>query len=193
METMLQIAAFNSEKAIKPVCFNQICNCSFSTKFGTGKLGRISTGNLSQTSNRATTLALMCASVAIVINKLSHRLSDRVCNFCGQKVQNLFQLFNLVKNSTKDVSVQSPDRFKWQLPSSVPPSQRSPANRKVFRIGLHATASKSSVRKVLFFSVQVSINRKIIFFPFEKLPVIFIVVLKIPKWSLILVRILNEN
>jgi hypothetical protein len=49
----------------------QICKCSFSTKLGTGKLGRISTENLSQTSNRegsrATTLALMCSSIAIVI------------------------------------------------------------------------------------------------------------------------------
>jgi hypothetical protein len=39
------------------------------------------TENLSQTSNReasrATTLALVCASIAIVINKLSH-LSDRI-------------------------------------------------------------------------------------------------------------------
>ena len=37
----------------------------FATKIGTGKLGRISTENQSQTSNReesrATTLALMCA------------------------------------------------------------------------------------------------------------------------------------
>jgi predicted ABC-type transport system involved in lysophospholipase L1 biosynthesis ATPase subunit len=70
---------------------------------------------MSQTSNRegsrATTLALMCASVAIVINKLSH-LSDRVCNSCWRrKVRNLFQLFHLVKNSTKEESVQTPDRF----------------------------------------------------------------------------------
>jgi hypothetical protein len=42
-------------------------------------------------------------------------------------------------------------RFKRQLPSSV---SRSLANRKVFRIGLHATASKSSSRKALFSSVQ---------------------------------------
>jgi hypothetical protein len=40
-------------------------------------------------------------------------------------------------------------RFKGQLPSSV-----SLANRKVFRIGLHTTASKSSPRKALFSSVQ---------------------------------------
>jgi hypothetical protein len=45
-------------------------------------------------------------------------------------------------------------RFKRQLPSSVSLSQRSLANRKVFRIGLHATASKSSPRKALFSSVQ---------------------------------------
>ena len=84
----------------------QICKCSFSTKVGTGKLGRISTENLFQTSNRegnATTLALMCASIAIVINKMSH-LSDRVCNSCGRKERNLFQLFNLVKNSTKKIA-----------------------------------------------------------------------------------------
>ena len=44
-------------------------------------------------------------AVAIVINKLSH-LSDRVCNSCWRrKVRNLFQLFHLVKNSTKE-SVQ---------------------------------------------------------------------------------------
>jgi hypothetical protein len=46
-------------------------------------------------------------------------------------------------------------RFKRQLPSSVSLSQRSLANRKVFRIGfIHATASKSSPRKALFSSVQ---------------------------------------
>ena len=69
-------------------------------------------------------------------------------------MQNLFQLFNLVKNSTKEESVQSPDRLKRPLPSSVSLSQRSPANRKVFRIGLHATASKSSSRKAMFSSLQ---------------------------------------
>ena len=53
----------------------------------------------------------VCFAVAIVINKLSH-LSDRVCNSCRRgKVRNLFQLFHLVKNSTKEESVQSPDRF----------------------------------------------------------------------------------
>ncbi len=135
----------------------RICKCSFSTKFGTGKLGRISAENLFQTSNRegsrGTTLALMCASVGIIINKLSH-LSDRVCNSCGRKVRNLFQLFHLVKNSTKEESVQSLDRFKRQLPSSVSPSQRSPGNRKVLRTRLHGTASKSSPQKALFSSVQ---------------------------------------
>jgi hypothetical protein len=45
-------------------------------------------------------------------------------------------------------------RFKRQLPSSVSLSQRSLGNRKVFRIGLHATASKPSPRKALFSSVQ---------------------------------------
>jgi hypothetical protein len=44
--------------------------------------------------------------------------------------------------------------FKQQLPSSVSLSQRSLANHKVFRIGLHATASNSSPRNVLFSSVQ---------------------------------------
>ena len=93
----------------------------------------------------------MCSSVAIGMNKLSH-LPDRVSNSCGRKVRNIFQLFNLVKNSTKEERVQSPDRFKRQLPSSVSPSQKS--SRKVFRIGLHATASKYSPRKALFSSVQ---------------------------------------
>ena len=109
------MAAFNSKKARNAVSNCQICKCSFSTKIGIGKLVRISTENLSQTSNRegsrATTLTLMCTSVAIVINKLSH-LSDRVCNSCWRrKVRNLFQLFHLVKNSTKEESVQSPDRL----------------------------------------------------------------------------------
>ena len=60
----------------------------------------------------------------------------------------------MVKNSTKEESVQSLDRFKRQLPSSVSPSQRSPGNRKVLRTGLHGTASKSSPQKALFSSVQ---------------------------------------
>jgi ABC-type lipoprotein export system ATPase subunit len=48
----------------------------------------------------------VCFAVAIVINKLSH-LSDRMCNSCWRrKVRNLFQLFHLVKNSTKEERVQ---------------------------------------------------------------------------------------
>ena len=35
-----------------------------------------------------------------------------MCNSCWRrKVRNLFQLFHLVKNSTKEETVQSPDRF----------------------------------------------------------------------------------
>ena len=81
------MAVFNSEKASKPVSFV----CSFSTKFRTGRLRRVSTENPSQTSNRegsrvTTLIFIMCASIAaIVINKLSH-LSDHVCNSCGWKV-----------------------------------------------------------------------------------------------------------
>ena len=135
----------------------RICKCSFAIKFGTGKLGRISTENLFETSNRegsrGTTLALMCAAVGIVINKLPY-LSDRVCNSCGRKVRNLFHLFNLIKNSTKKESVQNPPRFKRLLPSSVSPSQRSPANRKVFRTGSRVTTSKPSPQRQLFASVQ---------------------------------------
>jgi hypothetical protein len=55
----------------------------------------------------------------------------------------------------RERSVSRSFRFKRQLPSSVSLSQRSLANRKVFRIGLiHATASKSSPPKALFSSVQ---------------------------------------
>jgi hypothetical protein len=97
----------------------------------------------------------VCFAVAIVINKLSH-LSDRVCNSCWRrKVRNLFQIFHLVNNSTKEESVQI---VSFQTAITVfcfALSQRSLANRKVFRIGLHATASKSSPRKAqLFSSVQ---------------------------------------
>ena len=154
------MAAFITPKkqANQPASSNcRICKCSFSIKFGTGKSGKISTENLFQISNRegsrGTTLALMCASVGIVINKLPH-LSDRVCNSCGRKVRNIFQLFNLVKKSTNE-DVLGKDRFKRQLPSSVSPSQRSP--RKVLRTGLHASdssVSKSTPRKSLFSSVQ---------------------------------------
>jgi ABC-type lipoprotein export system ATPase subunit len=50
-------------------------------------------------------------STKIGTDKLSH-LSDRVCNSCWRrKVQHLFQLFHLVKNSTKEERVQSPDLF----------------------------------------------------------------------------------
>ena len=68
IETMCKWLSFNSNKASNAVSNCQICKCSFSTKIGTGKLGRISTENKSQTSNReggrATTLALMCASLS---------------------------------------------------------------------------------------------------------------------------------
>jgi hypothetical protein len=40
------------KKASNAVSNCQICKCSFSTKIGTGKLGRISTEKQSQTSNR---------------------------------------------------------------------------------------------------------------------------------------------
>ena len=99
----------------------------------------------------------MCFAVAIVINKLSH-LSDRVCNSCWRrKVRNLFQLFDLVIKELykrRERSESRSFRFKRQLLSSVSLSQRSLANRKVFRIGLHATASRSSPRKALFSSMQ---------------------------------------
>ena len=106
------------KKQATPSVIAKFASAHFQLKSGTGKLGRISTESQSQTSNCerscATTLALMCAcfAVAIVnINILSH-LSDRVCNSCWlRKVRNLFQLFHLVKNSTKEESVQSPDRF----------------------------------------------------------------------------------
>ena len=139
-ETMCKWLRFNSKKESNAVSNCQICKCSFSTKIGTGKLGRISTENQSQTSNRegsrATTLALLnvCFAVAIgiVINKLSH-LSDRVCNSCWRrKVRNFFQLFHLVKNSTKEERASRSFRFKRQSPYSVSLSQRSLANRKVF-------------------------------------------------------------
>jgi hypothetical protein len=99
----------------------------------------------------------VCFAVAIVINKLSH-LSDRVCSSCWRrKVRNLFQLFDLVIKELykrRERSESRSFRFKRQLLSSVSLSQRSLANRKVFRIGLHATASKSSPRKALFSSMQ---------------------------------------
>jgi hypothetical protein len=66
IETMCKWLRFNSKKA--SIC--QMCKCSFSTKIGTGKLGRISTENQSQSQtanregSRATTLALMCASLS---------------------------------------------------------------------------------------------------------------------------------
>jgi hypothetical protein len=61
---------------------------------------------------------------------------------------------NILVSKLLCLGVRESDRFKRQLPSSVSPSQRSPANRKVFRTCLHATASKSSPRKALFSSVQ---------------------------------------
>jgi hypothetical protein len=61
IETMCKWLCFNSKKASNAVSNCQICKCSFSTKIEAGKLGRISTDNQSQTSNRegsrATTLA----------------------------------------------------------------------------------------------------------------------------------------
>jgi hypothetical protein len=66
-ETMCKWLRFNSKKASNAVSDCQICKCSFSTKIGTGKLGRISTENQSQTSNRATTLLIsinVCASLS---------------------------------------------------------------------------------------------------------------------------------
>jgi ABC-type lipoprotein export system ATPase subunit len=90
----------------------------------------------------------MCASVAIVINKWSH-LSDRVCNSCGRKVKKLFQLFNLVKNSTKEENVQSPDRFKRQLQSSVSPSLYRGAITDIRDLPLvDSTAKTSSTQRL---------------------------------------------
>ena len=103
----------------------------------------------------------MCAAVGIVINK-SPYVSDCVCNSCGRKVRNMFQLFNLIKNSTKQESVQSPPCFKWLLSSSVSPAQRSFANHKVFRrTGSHVTTSKPSPKRELFASVQEQSQRQV--------------------------------
>ena len=108
IETMCKWLCFNSKKASNAVSNCQMCKCSFSIKIGTGKLGRISTENQSKTSNRDHISINVCFAVAIVVNKLSH-LSDRVCNsYWWWKVRNLF---HLVKNSTKEESVQRPDRF----------------------------------------------------------------------------------
>ena len=156
---MCKWLCFNSKKASNAVSNCQICKCSFSTKIGTGKLGRISTENLKLQIVREVVRHIsinVCFAVAIVINKLSH-LSDRVCNSCWRrKVRNLFQLFHLVKNSTKEESVQSPDRFVSNGNYRLLFRSLSEALqiRKVFKIGLHATASKSSPRKALFSSVQ---------------------------------------
>jgi hypothetical protein len=84
--------------------------------------------------------------------------------------------FLLAAESTKFISVISfgkelykrrerserPDRFVSNgnlIPYSVSLSQRSLANRKVFRIGLHAAASKSSPQC----KNRVNINQKVIF------------------------------
>jgi hypothetical protein len=68
IETMCKWLRFNCKKARNAVSNCKTCKCSFSTKIGTGKLGRISIENQSQTSNRegnrATTLALMRASLS---------------------------------------------------------------------------------------------------------------------------------
>ena len=67
IETMCKWLCFNSKKASNAVSNCQICNCSFSTKIGTGKLGRISTENQfdsNREGSRATTSALMCASLS---------------------------------------------------------------------------------------------------------------------------------
>jgi hypothetical protein len=80
IETMCKWLRFNSKKASNEVSNCQICKCSFSTKIGTGKLGRISIENQSQTSNRegsrATTIALMRASLSplLQINCLTYQI-----------------------------------------------------------------------------------------------------------------------
>jgi hypothetical protein len=157
---MCKWVRFDSKKASNAVSNCHICKCSFSTKIGTGKLGRISTENHSQTSNRegsrATILALMCASLSPLL-----KINFSLIRSCVQ--------FLLAAESTKFISVISfgkelykriersesrSFRFKRPLPSSVSLSQRSLANRRVFLIGLHATASKSLPRKALLSSVQ---------------------------------------
>jgi hypothetical protein len=135
-QCLLKWLCFNSKKASNTVSDCQICKCSLSTKIRRGKLGRISKENLSQTSNHegscVTSLALMCASVTIIINRLSH-LSDCVFNSCWRrKVRNLFQLFHLGIELNKRKERSECFRFKQQLASSVSLSQRRHANRKVF-------------------------------------------------------------
>jgi hypothetical protein len=101
----------------------------------------------------------MCFAVAIVINKLSH-LSDCVCNFVGGPAAESTKFISVMSfgrelDKRRERSESRSFRFKWKLPSSVSLSQRIPGNRKVFRIGLHATASKPSPpRKALFSSMQ---------------------------------------
>jgi hypothetical protein len=102
------------KKASNAVSNCQI-QCSFSTKIGTGKsvrtnFNRKPVSNFKSWGKSCDHSINVCFAVAIVINKLS-RLSDRVCNSCWRrKVRNLFQLFHLVKNSTKEESVNSESR-----------------------------------------------------------------------------------
>jgi hypothetical protein len=120
-ETMCKWLHFNSKTASNAVSNCQICKCSFSTKIGTGKLGRISRENQPQTSNRegnrATTFNSnnVCFAVAIVCAILVG----------SGKYENFSLIFHLVKNSTKEESDQSVQivSFKRQLPYSVSLSQ----------------------------------------------------------------------
>ena len=73
----------------------------------------------------------------------------------GGKYEIYFSMSFAVKNSTKEESVQSPDRFvsngNYRL---LFRSLSEAVEIAVFRIGLHATASKSSPREALFSPVQ---------------------------------------
>jgi hypothetical protein len=63
------------------------------------------------------------------------------------------ELYKRRERSESRIQIVSFQNGNYRL-LSVSLSQRSLANRKVFRISLHATASKSSPRKALFSSVQ---------------------------------------
>ena len=97
----------------------------------------------------------VCFAVAIVINSLTYHIVCVQFLLAAESTKFISVIsFGKELYKRKELSESISFRFKRQLSSFVSLSQRILANRKVFRLGLHATASKS---------LRVNINQKIIF------------------------------
>ena len=130
----------------------RLCNISFKVKFGNvaGKQSHSSSENLFKPSKRkdcfGVVLANICRQVGLELTQDSQVFSDRVCNPCGRKIQNLGQLYQFLKAGTsKTASTPSKSTGKRDLDT---PEKASSSWRKSKVVRVNSPAAKTQLREV---------------------------------------------